>query len=217
MSRLRVINLGLPKSGTTTLARALKIAGLKTADYRIRRRQTENADLHDAFVGQLIYDGYYHQGDPLALMEEFDAFSEINVLREGLSLWPQTDWGVIDAIRRQHPGAKFVATWRTPEALSNSMWNWSNLATERLPRNGVPGLPHGYGETSKERTTWIQAHYAHVERLFAGDENFLTLDIARKDVKKTLSAFLGVEITWWGRANRSPKKKGPDNDKTEAA
>ena len=32
MSKMQVINLGLPKSGTTTLARALRRAGLHTAD-----------------------------------------------------------------------------------------------------------------------------------------------------------------------------------------
>ena len=43
MSRLRVINLGLPKSGTTTLARALRKAGLHVADHRIKPVQTDDA------------------------------------------------------------------------------------------------------------------------------------------------------------------------------
>lgn len=214
MSRLRVINLGLPKSGTTTLARALKIAGLKTADYRIRRRQTQDPDLQGAFVGKLMYDGYFHAGDPLALMEDFDAFTEVNVLREGMSLWPQTDWGLIEAIRKHHPGARFLLSWRDPRAISDSMLRWSNLGLERLPQNAIPGLPRGYGETGHERVQWIEAHHAHVRRLFAGDDAFLEYDVADKSAQQKIGEFLGLELKWWGRANKSPK---PKDKGTEAA
>ncbi|CUH68427.1 hypothetical protein TG4357_03570 [Thalassovita gelatinovora] len=202
MSRLRVINLGLPKSGTTTLARAMKIAGLKTADYRIRRRQTENSEIHGAFVGKLMYDGYFHTGDPLSRMQEFDAFTEVNALREGLSLWPQTDWGIIDAIRHHHPGAKFLLSYRDPKAISDSMLRWSNLGVERLPKNAIPGLPLGYGETGHERVQWIEAHHAHIRKLFAGDDDFLEYDLADKSARDKIADFLGIELKWWGRANK---------------
>lgn len=207
MSRLRVVNLGLPKSGTTTLARALKISGLKTADYRIRRRQTENTDLHLAFVGQQMYRGYFHTGDPLAHLEEFDAFGEVNVLREGLSLWPQADWGLLSAIRIHHPGVKFVATWREPRAMSDSMLRWSNLGVERLPKYGIPGMPEGFGETTAERVTWIKSHYSLLDQLFKDAPDFLRVDVADSASREQLSAFLERDIPWWGRANRNSKTK----------
>ena len=194
--------------------RALKIAGLKTADYRIRRRQTKDTNLHGAYVGKLIYDGYFHSGDPLALMDEFDAFTEVNVLREGMSLWPQTDWGVIVAIRKHHPGARFLLSSRDPRAISDSMLRWSNLGLERLPQNAIPGLPRGYGETGQERVRWIEAHHAHIRRLFEGSDDFLEYDVAAKSAQRRISAFLGIELKWWGRANKSPKSKGKG---TEAA
>jgi hypothetical protein len=37
---LAVVNLGLPKSGTTTLAKALRLAGFTFADHRLRGRNT---------------------------------------------------------------------------------------------------------------------------------------------------------------------------------
>ncbi|SEQ41335.1 sulfotransferase family protein [Thalassovita taeanensis] len=203
MTRLRVVNLGLPKSGTTTLARALKLAGLKVADYRIRRRQTDDASLHQAFVGQVLYDGYFHTGDPLSALEGFDAFTEINVLREGLSLWPQMDWGLIDAIRRHHPGTKFLASSRDPRQLSDSMLRWSNLGIERLPNNSIPGLPKGFGQTTLERVQWIKAHYAHLRQLFRDDSDFLEYDVSDSDAATKISAHIGVPLTWWGKANRN--------------
>ena len=208
--RLRVINLGLPKSGTTTLGHALKRSGLKTADYRIRPHQTDDETLQRQFVGQLMYEGYFHTGDPLAKMDVFDCFSEINVLRGGLSLWPQLDWGLIDAIRRHHPGTRFLASWRDPHAISDSMLRWSNLGTERLPRGQIPGLPAGFGETDDERVRWITAHYAHIDRLFQGDDSYLRFDIADPGAPDLIGGHLGVALKWWGRRNvGKPRKAQP--------
>lgn len=201
---LKVINLGLPKTGTTTLARALKTSGLKTADYRIRRHQTENADLRGAFVGDLIYRGHFHKGDPGALLTDFDAVSEMSCLRDGVSLWPQMDYTVIAALRHHYPGARFLATWRPPEDAARSMLAWSDLGSDRLPLSNVPGLPCGYGATSKERVQWIAGHYAHLDAIFAGDRHFMRLDVGAKDARDRLAAHIRTPIAWWGRANVSP-------------
>ena len=95
---LRVINLGLPKSGTTTLGEALKRAGMRVADWKIRRGQSET---QRGFVGKLMYDGYYGSGDPLQHLHEFNAFTEIEIVREGKNLWPQTDWALRPTTRRR--------------------------------------------------------------------------------------------------------------------
>lgn len=200
---LRIVNLGLPKTGTTTLARALRRAGMKVADYRIRPQQTADAALHDAHVGALIYRGYFETGDPAAHLGEFAAISEMSCLIDGQSLWPQTDFGVIDALRRHHPGLRFVATRRASWDVSQSMLAWSNLGTDRLPASHVPGLPAGFGATSKERETWIEAHYAHLAAIFRGDDAYLELDIRRDDASARLAGHLGIDIPWWGRANRN--------------
>lgn len=202
--RVRIINLGLPKSGTTTLAHALRVSGLRIADFRIRKRQTPDTSLHGAYVGELLYRNYFETGDPLHGLDLFDGFSEISTLQQGVSYWPQMDFGLIEAIREHHPGARFLATWRTPERLSNSMLRWSNLGTERLPEGQVPGLPVPFGGRPEHRMQWICAHYAHLERLFAGDPRFLLLDVSARNAPQTLGQFLGREIPWWGKANRNP-------------
>lgn len=201
--RQRIVNLGLPKSGTTTLAHALRLSGLRIADYRIRKRQTPDVTLHNAFVADLMYRGYFSSGDPLLELDLFDGFSEISTLREGNSLWPQMDWGLIQAIRTHHPNTRFLATWRPPEALSNSIMRWSNLGTERLPEGHIPGLPQGYGHEPAHRVQWICAHYAQLDRMFEGDANFLILDVSSPDAPQTLAGFLGRDIPWWGKANRN--------------
>ena len=202
-AKSRVVNLGLPKTGTTTLAHALRLSGFKTADHRIRPAQTTDADLARAFVGEVVYRGFFQTGDPLAKLAGFDAVSEMSCLHKAQSYWPQTDFAVIDAMRRLHPDLKFVATWRDTWEVSQSMLAWSNLGTDRLPASAIPGLPNGFGDTSKERQTWIEGHYKHLQIIFAGDPNFLILDVADPTAMATLAAHLGADIAWWGRANRN--------------
>lgn len=212
MSRLRVINLGLPKSGTTTLARALRKAGLHVADHRIRKVQTPNASLHGRFVGEMMYDGYFLRGDPLDGLQEFDAFAEINALRGERSIWPQFDWGLIEAIRAQHPGTKFLASWRPPRAISDSMLRWSNLGTERIPTAVIPGLPAGYGTTTQERVTWITGHYAQLRRLFSGASDFLEYDISDPEAPARIGGFIGRDLPWWGKTNVNPVRVTSNED-----
>ncbi|PIE15863.1 MAG: sulfotransferase family protein [Rhodobacterales bacterium] len=203
---LKVINLGLPKSGTTTLGEALKRAGFKVADWKIRPHQTENKLIRRCFVGKLMYQAYFECGDPLAMMGEFNAFTEIDIIREGLNLWPQTDWGLLSAIQKHHPGAKFILTHRDAQKLSDSMQRWSNLGRHRLPVNAIPGLPEGYGATHQERIRWIRSHNSFCRKVFENADNFLEYDVEDKDAKDKISAFLGVELPWWGIANANPKQ-----------
>jgi len=210
MSGLKVINLGLPKSGTTTLGEALARAGLKVADWRIRKGQTPDDTLARRFVGKLMYEGYFEDGDPLARMPGFDAFTEIDIVRNGLNLWPQTDWGLLDAIRKNHPNAKFILTHRDAASLSDSMGRWSNLGSFRLPNSAIPGMPEGYGETNEDRIRWIEGHYSFCRRVFDGDANFLEYDIKDDDAKGKIGAFLGIDLPWWGKANENTRRSAQE-------
>ena len=201
MSRLRVINLGLPKTGTTTLSRALRRAGLHVADWRIHDRQTKRDDIKGRLVGQILYRDYFETGDPLARLEEFDAVTEMNALRPDNNFWPQTDFGLINALERHHPGVRFVLSRRDPEATARSMMNWGNLGEKRLPDNDVPGLPRGFGGSVSDLMRWIEGHHAFCRRVFAGKGNFMEYDPADPEVRAKLGGFLGIEMPWWGRAN----------------
>lgn len=207
MSTLKVVNLGLPKTGTTTLARALKIAGFRVADHRIRPRQTETAALKDAFVADLMYRGYFQSGDPAELFEDFNAVTEMSCLRKGHSLWPQMDFAMIDAIRKHHPKVRFLASRRDSWDVSQSMLAWSDLGTDRLHTADIPGLPTGYGETSRERVQWIDGHYAHLRALFAGDPSYLEYNVASSSAQVAVAAHLDVDLPWWGQANANSENK----------
>ena len=207
---MKVINLGLPKSGTTTLGEALKKAGLRVADWRIRSGQSDGDRLNRRFVGKLMYDGYFGTGDPLSEMAEFDAFTEIDVVRNGLNLWPQTDWGLIAGIRAHHPQARFILTHRDAAKLSDSMGRWSNMGRTRLPDNAIPGLPAGYGGDDAQRIRWIDGHYGFCRKVFENAEDFLEYDVEDADAAEKVSQFLGVTPPWWGVANANTRRQAED-------
>jgi len=199
-----IVNLGLPKSGTTTLDQALQSAGLKVADHKMRRADAPRPELAGRPVARVLYDGYFQTGDPLADLGQYDALGEISILRPNLSLWPQTDWGLLSALRDRHPETLFVATRRPAAAISDSMMRWRNLGTQRMPNGAIPGLPVGYGATTGEQLRWIDGHYAFLSRVFDGDPRFLMLDVGATDARDRLSAFTGLTIPWWGKANVNP-------------
>ncbi|WP_235823755.1 sulfotransferase [Actibacterium lipolyticum] len=202
--------MGLPKSGTTTLGEALKQAGLRVADWRIRAGQSDDDRINRRFVGKLMYDGYFENGDPLSMMPEFDAFTEIDVIRNGLNLWPQCDWGLLCAIRDRYPNAKFILTYRDPAKLSDSMGRWSNMGRTRLPSNAIPGLPEGYGGTDAERIRWIEGHYAFCRKVFDDTDGFLEYDVEDEDAPNKVSRFLDLELPWWGVANANTRNQAEE-------
>ena len=195
---LRVINLGFPKSGTTTLGEALTHAGMRVADWKIRPGQSETMR---GFVGKLMYHGYFETGDPLHYLFDFNAFTEIEVVREGKNLWPQTDWALIAAIRAHYPGAKFILSHRDPVKHAGSMRRWSNLGKSRLPDNAVPGLPEGFGRTPGELERWIEGHTAFCRQVFKGAGDYMDYDVEDDTARDRIAAFLGLELPWWGKAN----------------
>lgn len=210
MTRLRVINLGLPKTGTTTLSRALRKAGLKVADWRIRRKQTEDEKIVNKHVGSLMYSGYYDNGDPLALLDDFDAIAEMSYVKFNFSAWPQTDWAMLSAIVDHHPGVKFLLSQRDPAKTVASMLKWTNLGRKRLPSNSIPGLPKGFGKTEAELERWVRGHYLFCRHVFAGSDRFMEYDVDDPDAAKKIGAFLGRDLPWWGHANRTREKELED-------
>lgn len=201
MSRLRIVNLALPKTGTTTLTDALRHAGLSVADWKIRPGQSKRQDIPRMHLGKVIYEDYFASGDPLARLGEFDAINEMSAVREDRSLWPQTDWALLQAIQTHHPGVKFLLTTRDPAKTADSMMRWNNLGKRRLPQADIPGLPRGFGRTERELAQWLAGHYAFCRRVFAGAGNFFEYNIEDADAQARLSAYLGVDLPWWGQSN----------------
>jgi len=205
---LKVINLGLPKSGTTTLGKALEAAGYRVADHRLRAREEDTPGKRRIFVGGLLYRGLYDHGDPMALMREYDALAEISFIHGKFSVWPQFDFAMLQAIRACHPDVRFIATRRDPVAHSKSIMRWNNLGSRRLPASTVPGLPIGYGKSEEQQQRWIEGHYEALAHWFRDDPAYLEIDVSAPDAQSQVAAHVGRDLPWWGKANVNRKAGG---------
>ena len=202
---LEIVNLGLPKSGTTTLARALAAAGHRVADHRLRDKEEDRPGRRRIFVANLLYRGLYEHDDPMALLPGYTAISEMSFIHGKHSVWPQCDFILLRALKDRYPKVKFIATRRDAHSHSRSIMAWNNLGTTRLPNNPVPGLPVGYGKTEDQQIRWINGHHAALNHWFRDDPDFLELDVAAPDAQDRAAAFLGTDLPWWGKANVNKK------------
>lgn len=201
-----IISLSLPKSGTTTLAHALRKGGLNVADWRIRDGQTVRDDLRGQLIAPLMYEDYFDSGDPLARFNEFHAITEMSAVNRRMSMWPQTDSGMLGAILKHHPKTKFLLSMREPAAAAKSIMGWNNLGKARLPRNDVPGLPRPYGGNVENLTRWVNGHYDFCARFFHGSPNFLAYRLEEENVHHKIGQFLNLELPWWGKANVNTRR-----------
>ena len=187
---MRLMAIGFPKSGTTSLTKALNQSGIKSAHWRT------GAGL---FVGQEIYRAIYKGLDPFALLPNFQAVTQADVCVPDLKLnyWPNLDFSLLSAIRRVHPECLFLLNYRNPEAIADSIIKWEDLQ-KRLVVSDIPGLPRGIGGQRQHLVTWVENHFDACRNIFAKDERFLELDIEAPDVADRLGKALDTTIIGWG-------------------
>jgi hypothetical protein len=187
---MKLMVIGFPKSGTTTITRALEASGLKAAHW---------LDQSGRHVGALIYDALHNGLDPFANLSGYDAVTQADVCLPdyNINYWPNLDFSVLRAIRRAHPRCLFVLNYRRPEAIADSIARWPGLQ-RRLKSAEIPGLPRGYGGQSSHLIIWIQNHFDACRSFFGEDDAFIQVDIERPEAPELLGRKLGVQITGWG-------------------
>lgn len=187
---MKLMVIGFPKSGTTSITAALKASGFRPAHWH---------DSNGRFVGALIYKAVFEGRDPFHYLDGFDAVTQADVClpKKKINYWPNLDFAVLRAIRRAHPECLFVLNYRRPQAIAESIGKWVNLQT-RIKDCDIPGLPSGIGGTSEQLVIWIENHFDACRSLFANDPQFLEIDIESQDAPEILGKALGVEISGWG-------------------
>lgn len=186
---MKLMVIGFPKSGTTSLTRALEASGLKPAHWRAANGK---------FVGFQIYAAIYRGLDPFALLDGYDAVTQADVCLPSmrLNLWPNLDFAVLSAIRRAHPECLLLLNYRRPEAIADSIGKWDDLQ-RRITASNIPGLPRGLGRKREHLITWVENHFDACRRFFANDPRFLEIDIESPQAPERISAAIGMELTGW--------------------
>lgn len=192
---LRLMLCGFPKSGTTTIHHAMKMAGLRSAHHRREKKGPHLADL--------MWSDYMAGNDPMRRLYGVEAVTECVRTERDRDCWPCLDIGFLRAVRQYHRQALLVLQTRRIPELIDSITRWKDLRS-RIIRADLPGLPPGAGASDGELADWIDAHYERVRGAFAGDSRFMELAIEDPHAPWELSQALGVRLPWWGvkRANQ---------------
>lgn len=201
---MKLFNLGLPKSGTTTMHKALEESGIKSAHWKFRKQTADGRPGTMGFVGRRMYADYLDGKDPLSSLQHYDAITQADVVKPPFSLWPQTDIALLKAVRARHPDCLFVLLTRDPKKIVSSMSRWKNMQG-RLHALGAPGLPPDAAASMERLEQWVVDHFANMRAVFGDDPRFLEFDISDEDAADRLSAALDIEIKWWGVANVNTK------------
>ncbi len=174
-----IFGIGLNKTGTHSVAAALRILGFTVLHYgdRDTAKLVIRADPED--LPLLTYVG-----------EDYDAYFDIEPLVNAFS-----------KLDEQYPGSRFVLTTRDADSWLASRRRHVEANQERAAR----GLYSGDFLVIDERA-WLAAreeHHSAVIRYFAGRSNLLVFDVT--DGWEPLVGFLGVEtpdqpFPWKNRA-----------------
>lgn len=189
------LGVGLPKTGTSSLAKALQKAGINAFHQRFRKDYPH--------VGELML-GAWEEGLPI---DEYvggmvEAVTQLDTLREGKNIWPQLCHEFLCAFVKQHPEAVIILHVRDPKKTLNSIKRWKDLRT-RIEK--APGLRPGCSD--KAVIGWIENHYANMRRLFSHNSRYVEFDIEDdpERIKTALSIALGRDLPWWGVENANPE------------
>lgn len=205
---MRFFNLGMPKSGTTTLQGSLSKAGLKALHWKYKLPQADGNSKW-VHVGPQLYQCFNAGKDPVAPFADFDGITQADFINKRVSMWPQMDMPLLDAIRKHHSDCKFILLTRDPTKVASSIHRWKDL-DERLKKLGAPGLTPQAADSLVGLEDWIGGHYETVRREFGVSENFLEVDVSDPKIVEKLSTHLEHELTWWGVANANPLPKKSD-------
>ncbi|MDI5987288.1 tetratricopeptide repeat protein [Halomonas sp. M4R5S39] len=193
----KVFVVGFPKSGTSTIQKALEKTGYSSAHWKVE----------EGYVGELMYRGLEDHDDPWYYLARYEAVTQADVCLpdQGVDCWPNLDFHVIKKIKEKHPDCLFVLNWREPKDTVSSITRWRDLQS-RILKSEAPRLPKGVGGDS-EILYWIEEHIGRVREFFKDDPNFVEIDISDADAPDVLGDKLGLKLGWWGVANANARNK----------
>jgi len=204
---MKLFNLGVAKSGTSTLHKAMGEAGLKSVHWKDRRHWSERKQTflrppRYKFTGWSIYYHYLRGDDPLEGLKGFEVVAQADVLRADYSLWPQMDQAVLKKIRHHHPECLFLLMTRDPAKVANSMIRWKTFQA-RLNNLGAPGILPQEATSEVKIADWVANHYAQTRAAFSNDAKFVELELTDPETPAALAEILSCKLPWWGIANRN--------------
>lgn len=193
--KLKFMLVGLPKSGSCSIYRALKSAGLESR--------------HDANMCAPIYRNWKRGRDLMNGFEHIEAITEL--VRFGqwcTSFVLQFDTRFLLELRSRYE-VSFLLNTRDRASLVSSITRWRPKTRQHWIQADLPFLPAGVGADDQDFMDGIERHYDTIRKLFADDPLFRECDIADPAMPDVLASMIGRDLPWWGKVNVNHRNPEP--------
>ena len=198
---LPIINLGLPKSGSTSLRDFFACGKLNASHFKCEKGP----------CGMCAHKNIEAGRPPLEGCGNYDVFAQLDWAPIGLPIpkdapcfFPQLS--ALKELHKQHPKATFVLPTRPPMHWIASVDGWkhgSYRMRQVLAKCRLPGMPAGRGPDDAELAAFYVRHSREV-RKFVEDHpshKLIEFDLESPHVAKHLAAETGVPPRCWGMSN----------------
>jgi hypothetical protein len=198
-----VINLGMPKMGSTSLYSYFKCGGY-TSVHCVGCSGKDHYRFCSDCIEASIKDGL----SPLSKCKQADSYAQIDKGPENL-----VQVNYLNEIVRGVPNATFILTFRNMTNWFISMTNWDNHGRykknmrERFERAKITGLPAGVGRNVSEFSDFYCEYVKRVRKEVAkypGHE-LIEIDIEDAMVGWQMEEAFGINQTCWGKNNAGTK------------
>lgn len=204
----KIVVLGMPKCGTTSLHESFKRAGFRSVHWALDAGQEVKKDTRlrlygegadERLLGRLIAKAVERGLPPFALLpEKVDALAEMNGCH-----WTSKQKDAVQAYFPQmqylreicdaYPDARFILNTRNLQDWVKSVDKHNDMR-ERLIQADLPGLPKGMGERDEDLIEWVSRHHERVAAQLM-HRRLLKFNIDVHGAAE-LSAFLGRRMEW---------------------
>ena len=199
--KLPIINLGLPKSGSTSLRDFFSCGNLTASHFKC----------NGAPCGMCV-DQNLQAGRPaLHGCGDYHVWAQLDWAPIGLPIqkkkqcfFPQLS--ALKELHEQYPEATFVLPTRPPRHWIASVDNWQHAdyrMREVLAACNLPGLPSGRKPSDTELASFYVQHSRTVRTFVANhpSHTLIEFDLEEPDVAQKLALVSGVPATCWGKSN----------------
>jgi hypothetical protein len=225
-----ILNVGLPKCGSTTLTDFFTCAGMKTSQAFTDRDTNIGLCMRSAFESGKriiascdtwvnINEARGSKNIKTTLDHDVEAIMQMDVVRSPTEcVFPQISY--LDQIHEEHPNATFILNFHPVQHWLKSMVNWSRNGErmqERLTECDLPGLPKGVGKSAEELKRWLCGHVNNMRNFVAEHPShaLIELDLYDNDRNaKLMAGLFRAKESCWGHSNLS--KKGTTRNDLQA-
>mmetsp|Transcript_6359 Transcript_6359/g.9048 ORF Transcript_6359/g.9048 Transcript_6359/m.9048 type:complete len:302 (+) Transcript_6359:99-1004(+) len=195
--KLPIINLGMPKMGSTSLHSYFDCGGYKSVHWRCGER----------YCSECIREAVQAGLPPFSKcnITDIDSYAQIDRGPENL-----VQVNYLNEIVGGVPNATFILTFRNMTKWYMSMNNWQSIHSseinmrQRFERANITGLPRGVGRNVSEFSHFYCEYVKRVREEVAkypGRHELIEIDIEDPTVGWQMEEAFGTSHTCWGKKN----------------